>query len=193
MSTYLIPKTAFSVEFIEKKSRFISHTSRVKDEQEFRQFLHRIKSQYPDARHHCYGFRIGPLKSAKRGFSDDGEPNGTAGMPILNVIDHSDFSDIAVIVVRYFGGIKLGTGGLTRAYSKATKLAISDQPAEVYEPTNHISARCSFSKENLLRRTVAKHNGYILQIDYGDDVTAAIDINKAGIDALHELGFITSK
>lgn len=193
MSTYLIPQTAFSVEFIEKKSRFISHTSRVKDEQEFRQFLHRIKSQYPDARHHCYGFRIGPLSSAKRGFSDDGEPNGTAGMPILNVIDHSDFSDIAVIVVRYFGGIKLGTGGLTRAYSKATKLALCDQPAEVYEPTSHISARCSFSKENLLRRTVAKHNGCIQQIDYGDDVTAAIDINKAGIDALHELGFITSK
>lgn len=193
MSTYLIPKAAFSTELVEKKSRFISHTNRVKNEQEFRQFLQKIKSQYPDARHHCYGFRIGPLSSAKRGFSDDGEPSGTAGMPILNVIDHSDFSDIAVIVVRYFGGIKLGTGGLTRAYSKAAKLALNDQPAELYEPTSHISARCSFSKENLLRRTVAKHNGCIQQIDYSEDVIAAIDINEAGVDALRELGFINSK
>ena len=190
MSTYLIPQTAISVELIEKKSRFISHTSRVKDEQEFRQFLHKIKLQYPDARHHCYGFRIGPLSSAKRGFSDDGEPSGTAGMPILNVIDHSDFSDIAVIVVRYFGGIKLGTGGLTRAYSKATKLALNDQPTEVYEPTRNISAKCSFSKENLLRRTVAKHNGSIQQIVYKEDVTAVIDINETGVDALQDQGFI---
>ena len=189
MSTYLIPSTPCSIEFIEKKSRFIAHTRKVNNEQEFKLFLQQIKQQYPDARHHCYGFRIGPLQAARRGFSDDGEPNSTAGMPILNVIDHSDFSDIAIIVVRYFGGIKLGTGGLTRAYSRAAKLAIESQPSEAYEETQQVEINCAFNEENRIRHEVTSNKGKIMEVRYGEQVTMVIDINQSGRKALSDLGF----
>ena len=165
-----VATTQVCYELIEKRSRFITYCEKVSNEQEFKQLLNRLKEQYPDARHLCYGFRIGQLKQAQRGFSDDGEPSGTAGMPILNVIDHSLFSDIAVIVVRYFGGTKLGTGGLARAYSEATKQALNLLEWEVYEEQQTVQLQCDFHQEHQVRYLIDQQKGKIVSVDYCEHV-----------------------
>jgi uncharacterized YigZ family protein len=163
-------------ELVEKRSRFITYCEKVCHPEEFKQFLERLKKQYPDARHVCYGFRIGPLAHAQRGFSDDGEPNGTAGMPILNVIDHSEFSDIAIIVVRYFGGTKLGTGGLARAYSEAASSLIKSIKWVDYEAKQAIRLHCQFQQEHQLRYLIKQLAGEIETIEYSQHVELSISI-----------------
>jgi uncharacterized YigZ family protein len=165
-----VPSDAKRYELIEKRSRFITYCQAVTTQAEFKQFLNQLKQKYPDARHYCYGFRIGPLTSAQRGFSDDGEPSGTAGMPILNVIDHSDFSDIAVIVVRYFGGTKLGTGGLARAYSQAAKEVLENLNWQWYEEKQEVELACKFQQEHQLRYLIAQLQGEIVAVDYQQQV-----------------------
>ena len=98
-------------EITEKKSRFIAHTRPVKSEEEARAFIEEIKKKYYDARHNVFAYQIGEKNELKR-FSDDGEPQGTAGMPVLSVLSSEDIKNTAVVVTRYFGGILLGTGGL---------------------------------------------------------------------------------
>lgn len=166
-------------ELIEKRSRFITYCEKVESQEEFKNFLRRLKTQYPDARHFCYGFRIGALNSAQRGFSDDGEPSGTAGMPILNVIDHSLFSDIAIIVVRYFGGTKLGTGGLARAYSQAAKQSLEKIKWQKYEPKQIIDLACEFQQEHQLRYLLNQINGKIIAIDYTNSVLLKVEIPQS--------------
>jgi uncharacterized YigZ family protein len=166
-------------ELIEKRSRFITYCEKIESPQDFKDFLRRLKAKYPDARHFCYGFRIGPLSSAQRGFSDDGEPSGTAGMPILNVIDHSLYSDIAVIVVRYFGGTKLGTGGLARAYSEATKQALAKVEWQKYEPKQVIDLTCEFHQEHQLRYLLDQLDGKIITIGYTESVLLKVEIAQS--------------
>jgi uncharacterized YigZ family protein len=163
-------------ELIEKRSRFITFCEKVSRPDEFKKFLNRLKKQYPDARHFCYGFRIGPLTHAQRGFSDDGEPSGTAGMPILNVIDHSDFSDVAIIVVRYFGGKKLGTGGLARAYSEAASRILKSMTWVEFEAKQEIKLLCQFQQEHQLRYLIKKLKGEIMSIVYAQEVEISISI-----------------
>jgi uncharacterized YigZ family protein len=163
-------------ELIEKRSRFITYCQKVSRPDEFKQLLNSLKKQYPDARHFCYGFRIGPLNSALRGFSDDGEPNGTAGMPILNVIDHSEFSDVAIIVVRYFGGTKLGTGGLARAYSEAANSVLKSMQWIEFEAKKEMKLLCQFQQEHQLRYLLKQLKGEIVSIDYSQEVELSISI-----------------
>lgn len=163
-------------ELIEKRSRFITYSQKVCNPDEFKQFLTKLKALYPDARHYCYGYRVGTIKSAQRGFSDDGEPNGTAGMPILNVIDHSDFSDIAIIVVRYFGGTKLGTGGLARAYSEAANCVLKSLTWVNYEEKQEISLLCQFQQEHQLRYLIKQLSGEIKSVAYSQQVKLSISI-----------------
>lgn len=171
-----IATNAICYELIEKRSRFITYCEKVSDTAEFKSFLLRLKAQYPDARHFCYGFRIGALNSAQRGFSDDGEPSGTAGMPILNVIDHSQFSDIAIIVVRYFGGTKLGTGGLARAYSEVAKQSLEQLEWEEYEAQQIINLACGFQQEHQVRYLLSQIAGKILDVTYTEEVTLKVEI-----------------
>lgn len=109
-----------SGEIVEKKSRFIATVESITSEEEAFAFINKIKKQYWDARHNCYAFVAGRNHSLQR-FSDDGEPGGTAGRPMLDVLLKEDIHDVAVVVTRYFGGVLLGTGGLVRAYQKATQ------------------------------------------------------------------------
>ncbi|MBL4796485.1 MAG: YigZ family protein [Oleispira sp.] len=171
-----IATTAVCYELVEKRSRFITYCEKVSSQDQFKTFLRRLKAQYPDARHFCYGFRIGPLTSAQRGFSDDGEPSGTAGMPILNVIDHSLFSDVGIIVVRYFGGTKLGTGGLARAYSEAAKQSLEQLEWQEYEAQQIIQLTCEFQQEHQLRYLLGQIAGKILEVNYTEKVALKVEI-----------------
>ncbi len=112
-------------EYEEKKSRFLSNAYPVQSQDEIRAYLEKLKKQYYDARHHCYAWILGP-QGADRKASDDGEPQGTAGLPILKVIDGAKCTDILIVVTRYFGGTLLGTGGLVRAYTQAAKAALDN-------------------------------------------------------------------
>lgn len=105
-------------EITEKKSRFIANVRPVKSEDEAKAFVEEMKKKYYDARHNVFAYQIGEKNELKR-FSDDGEPQGTAGMPVLSVLTGGDIKNTAVVVTRYFGGILLGTGGLVRAYTLA--------------------------------------------------------------------------
>lgn len=107
-------------EIVEKKSRFIATVRPVKTEEEARAFIDELKKKYWDATHNVFAYQLGERNEIQR-FSDDGEPQGTAGMPVLNVLKGEDVKDTAIVVTRYFGGTLLGTGGLVRAYGKAAK------------------------------------------------------------------------
>ncbi|MBE6051990.1 MAG: YigZ family protein [Clostridium sp.] len=109
--------------FEEKKSEFIGYAKRVETEEEAKEFINEIKAKHKQARHNCYAYIIGENMGIQR-YSDDGEPQGTAGIPILEVIKKNEVKDCAVVVTRYFGGILLGAGGLTRAYTKGAAIAI---------------------------------------------------------------------
>jgi len=120
---FLIPAKSTEIEFIERKSRFIGYIKPVENEAEAQDFLHTIRTRHYDATHNVYAYQIGPFAEIQRS-NDDGEPSGTAGKPVLEAIKKHEMTNTIIIVTRYFGGILLGAGGLTRAYGKTAVLAI---------------------------------------------------------------------
>ena len=123
--SYLTIMDESNIDFKEKKSTFIGHAKRVYNEEEARAFINKIKSENKEATHNVYAYIIGENMGIQR-YSDDGEPQGTAGIPVLEVIKKNGITDITVVVTRYFGGVLLGVGGLVRAYSKGAALAIKE-------------------------------------------------------------------
>ena len=121
MTEYLVPYESAESEFEEKRSRFISHVFLVESEAEARSRIEEMKKKYYDARHNCWCYL---LRDGTERYSDDGEPAKTAGTPALEVLQHSGLTDLIVVITRYFGGVLLGAGGLTRAYTKGAKDAL---------------------------------------------------------------------
>ena len=125
MAEYLIPKSAVVFEEEIKKSRFITYLQHTEGLEQAKAFWAEIKAQHPNARHHCWAAVAGkPTDSQQLGFSDDGEPAGTAGKPMLSALQGSQVGEISAVVVRYYGGILLGTGGLVRAYGNGVQQAL---------------------------------------------------------------------
>ena len=135
MDKYITVKGSGQAEIVEKKSRFIAHIKPITSEDDATAFIEEIKKQYGDARHNCYAYQLGDRNQIQR-YSDDGEPGGTAGMPILDVLRGKDIKDTIVVVTRYFGGTLLGTGGLVRAYSLSAREGIKS--AGLIERIPHI-------------------------------------------------------
>ena len=122
--------------------------------------LAQARSDYPDARHHCWAYQIGSPKSpSTAAMSDDGEPSGTAGKPILNVIQHKDIGDLMIIVIRYFGGIKLGAGGLVRAYSAAAQQVIDTIELKEKKFLKRFNIKGDYALEQPLRHWLNSHEG----------------------------------
>ena len=121
----------------DQKSRFISRAGCVTSKDEAKLFVHQCRLDYEDAGHYCWAYLLGnPDRASSAAMSDDGEPSGTAGKPILNVLQHKNVGDIMVVVVRYFGGVKLGAGGLVRAYSSSAQLVMDKLKTRIYHATN---------------------------------------------------------
>lgn len=168
--TYYILHKSIQLEYEEKKSRFIAQLWPMTEREQFNRYLNEAKQTYPDARHHCWAYIIGQPQSAQcAGFNDDGEPSGTAGKPMLNVLIHREVGNICVVVSRYFGGIKLGAGGLTRAYGQAVSNALNQADLRPQIPVSTITLYIDFAFEattrNLLNNfeavivnTIYKHN-----------------------------------
>lgn len=171
-------------EFIEKKSRFISYLACVRTEGEAKEFIAEIQKKHRDATHNCYAYRLRTPRVER--FSDDGEPAGTAGMPMLEVMKKEDVYDVCVVVTRYFGGILLGGGGLIRAYSKGVSNALGESGYAVY--TECVKATLSFGYaafdrvQKILDKTV--HNKY--DSEFGENITLCISLKASEAESVFE-------
>ncbi len=168
--SYRIPRERVRTETVIKKSRFICDIAPVSNRDEARDFISSIKDEFPDARHHCSAFIAGPPETGEMGMSDDGEPQGTAGKPMLQVLQGSDIGDIAAVVTRYFGGILLGTGGLVRAYSGAVQQGLEELPVIMKVPMTRVMAEVEYSQEGTLRRMLDHCRAEIIEQSFGTGV-----------------------
>lgn len=161
-------KTA-SDEFVVQKSRFIGYACPCTTEEEAVQFIQTIREKHRDAKHHCYTYTVGLNRGIIR-YSDDGEPGGTAGMPMTDILKNEDIVNCCVVVVRYFGGVLLGTGGLVRAYSQGCKIAI--EAAGIVRMELSVSLRCRipYGFWNAVQYAAQKSEFRIVAADYSDAV-----------------------
>ena len=157
---YITLSKEAEVSFIEKKSEFIGHAAPVKTEEEAMEYINKIRKKYGDATHNCYAYM---LANGSARYSDDGEPQGTAGVPILSVIQKGGFTDAVIVVTRYFGGILLGAGGLVRAYSASARDAVAAAKIVTYAQYSEFRVRCSYSDYQklipLIERLGVKEDG----------------------------------
>jgi len=177
MSNYRVPQLQARAEFEERRSRFIAFLEPVASRSESLIFLEALKLRYPDARHHCWAYVVGdPSSASEQAFSDDGEPIGTAGKPILNVLQHRLVGNCIVVVVRYFGGIKLGAGGLVRAYSSAVNRVVEAATLIDYVVQCEQVWCCDYDQESLLRHLLESVGGDILSVCYSGRVEVKLKI-----------------
>lgn len=174
-----------SCEMEEKKSIFIGHATPVRNEDEARAFIESKRREYHDATHNCYAYLLNNGAVAR--YSDDGEPSGTAGVPILNVVKMSGATDLAVVVTRYFGGILLGAGGLVRAYTSAAKIAVDASGLAVFEEYSLAKITVTYSDYQRLTVALARIDATEENCDFGEDVTLISAIEKARVRELFDL------
>ena len=173
---YLIPADVISVEQEIKRSRFITTIGRASDKQQAEAFIRTVRSTYPGANHHCWAYVAGnPFDTVLVGMSDDGEPQGTAGKPMLSILQHSKVGEIVVVVTRYFGGIKLGTGGLVRAYSSSVQMALKKLPLTEYVALIAARITLPYAAEDRVRRLLKKLGVDITAARYENDVVLLVE------------------
>ena len=185
--SYQTLKRAVTARLEIKKSEFIAYAYPVNSREEAMFHVEQLREQYADARHHCWAYIIGdPDNTTSAGFDDDGEPNGTAGRPILNVLQHKAIGNIIIIVVRYFGGIKLGAGGLTRAYAGSAQAAVDQMTLSPYVAMAQVQILAEFATEAQCRYIVDSLNGSIDDVTYSKQVTLTVTLAEADINNLKE-------
>lgn len=185
--SYQTLKQAVTARLEIKKSEFIAYAYPVTSREDAMFHVEQLRVKYPDARHHCWAYIIGdPNNTTSAGFDDDGEPNGTAGRPILNVLQHKSIGNVIIIVVRYFGGIKLGAGGLTRAYAGSAQAAVDMMTLSDYVPMAQVQILAEFATEAQCRYVVESLNGRIDDVVYSKQVTLTATLAEADIEPLKE-------
>ncbi|MGP5211060.1 YigZ family protein [Psychrobacter alimentarius] len=185
--SYQTLKRAVTARLEIKKSEFIAHAYPVSSREQAMFHVEQLREQYPDARHFCWGYIIGdPDNTTSAGFDDDGEPSGTAGRPILNVLQHKSIGNVIIIVVRYFGGIKLGAGGLTRAYAGSAQAAVDEMILNPYVPMAQIQILAQFATEAQCRYMIENLGGHIDDVAYSKQVTLTATLAEADIESLKE-------
>lgn len=165
-----------------KKSKFYTLLYKIDDEKEISDYLKKVKDTYKDATHYCYAYKINNLKKC----SDDGEPSGTAGLPILEVLDKKNIDNVLCIVVRYFGGIKLGAGGLIRAYANSVKEALDNN--EIVELTEGLEIKLETNYENKKDiEYLFKDN--IKEATYDQTITYILRIKKENLEKFSKYSY----
>jgi uncharacterized YigZ family protein len=181
---YKIPAKPYRTQETIKRSRFIATLAHASSEEDARAFILSIKNEFPDATHNCWAYVAGPPgDTARIGMSDDGEPHGTAGKPILTVLLHSGIGEIVAVVTRYFGGTKLGTGGLVRAYSGSVKNALAGMPVKEKRDVITMTAILDYSKIIAVRQMVESFDSVIIEEKYEADVSFKIELPKNNKDS----------
>ena len=181
MEDYLVPRGVGQAEYIEKKSRFLGGVYPVTSEQEAKEILERVRKQHYDARHNCWCYI---LKSGQKRYSDDGEPQGTAGQPMLNVFEREGVVDVLCIVTRYFVGILLGAGGLCRAYTKAAKDALDAAGISKMQPWVRQQITVSYALFERAKLLIAAQEGTVEDAQYGADILITYRIPEGADERL---------
>ena len=176
LDEYLVPTGYGEDEFTEKKSRFIGRVWLVETEEEALEKIQQMKKQHYDATHNCWAYII---KDGAVRFSDDGEPGGTAGMPMLQVLQREGLFNVVCVVTRYFGGILLGAGGLVRAYTKGAKIAVDAAGKSMKRVWTVLYVPCPYSFYERVKLEVAAFGGIIRQTDFGSEVELEILLPEA--------------
>ena len=168
MNEYLVPTKDADAEFTERRSRFIGHTFLTETEEEALARLKQMRETYWDATHNVYAYII---KDGATRFSDDGEPGGTAGMPVLQVLQREGIFNVTCVVTRYFGGILLGAGGLVRAYAHSAKIALEAAGKSIKRVWTKIYLPCPYSWYERVKLEIAAFGGVVEGTDFGADVS----------------------
>ncbi len=168
---YPVPAKAHRVEERIKRSRFITTVARAETAEAAEGFIEAVRAELPDATHHCWAFVAGPPGStAAVGLSDDGEPHGTAGRPILEALLHSGVGEIAAVVTRYYGGVKLGKGGLQRAYSGGVQAALESMPTMERVHRSTVWVAVEYGERDPMVRAAERLDAVLLDEEYGAEV-----------------------
>lgn len=179
MIEYRIPTAPGESEYIEKRSRFIGHVRGVETEDEAREYIAEMKKKYYDARHNCWCYII---RGGAERYSDDGEPQGTAGIPMLEVFRRENVDSVVCVVTRYFGGVLLGTGGLLRAYTKSAKDALDAAGISIVRRWAETELACSYAQCEKLKLEISSAGGIVAALDYGAGVTVRALVPEELVD-----------
>lgn len=182
MTEYRVPFQDAESEFTEKRSRFLSHLFRVESEAEARWRIEEMKKKYYDARHNCWCYLIEDGGIVR--YSDDGEPQGTAGQPMLNVFQRENVTNVCCVVTRYFGGILLGAGGLTRAYSKGARDALAAAGVSSMGLWTQLRIPCTYPLLERVKLELAAAEGLTDDTEYGADVTITASLPQERVEPL---------
>lgn len=169
MTEYFVPTGPSETEFVEKRSRFIGHVWPVESEEEARTCIEQMKKKYHDARHNCWCYRL--KEGGVERYSDDGEPQGTAGQPMLGVFQKEGVTNVCCVVTRYFGGVLLGAGGLVRAYTQSAKDALDAAGISVVRRWVEVTAICPYNLFERMKLEVETVGGVLGESEYAADVT----------------------
>lgn len=184
MTTYRVPFENGESEFTEKRSRFISHIWRVETEAEARERIEEMKKRYYDARHNCWCYLL--QEGGVVRYSDDGEPQGTAGQPMLNVFQREGVGNVCCVVTRYFGGILLGAGGLTRAYGKAARDALSAAGVSAMGLWEQVQLECDYGLLERVKLEIAAVDGILDDVVYAARVMVTASLPGDGPQRLQQ-------
>ena len=182
MNAYRVPFENGESEFVEKRSRFISHIWRVETEAEARSRIEEMKKRYYDARHNCWCYLL--KEGGVVRYSDDGEPQGTAGQPMLNVFQRENVTNVVCVVTRYFGGILLGAGGLTRAYSKSARDALAAAGVAEMGLWATADIPCPYALFERVRGEVTALGGTVDEAEYGADIRLRVSLPAQASETL---------
>ena len=183
MSEYFIPAGAGEAEFVEKRSSFLGHVRYVETEDEAKAFVTEMKKKFYDARHNCWCYII---KDGAVRYSDDGEPQGTAGIPMLEVLKREGVTNVVCVVTRYFGGVLLGTGGLLRAYTKSAKDALNAAGICIVRRWVKAEIACSYAMLERLKTECTAIGGVVADIEYSTDVCLKLLLPEDKADAFSQ-------
>lgn len=183
---FLLPAGEHHTEIVVVNSRFVASVAPVFSVEAAREFIAKIRAAHPEATHHVPAFIIGHGTSITEHCSDDGEPQGTAGRPALAVLKGSGLGDLAVVVTRYFGGTKLGTGGLVRAYTDAVKAVLTGLPLAEKIAVHTVMLVLPYSFFERVRQLAAAHGGRVLDEDFAGDITITMQFTTERFPAFQE-------
>jgi len=186
IDTYLTVKEYAESQFKEKGSKFIGRIYPVQSREEAEGQLEALRKEYYDATHHCSAFRIGIGDQAIFHYDDDGEPSGTAGKPIYQAITGAELTNVLIIVTRYYGGTKLGTGGLIRAYGGSAKMTI--EAAEIVKRVlkNRVRIQTTYDDISIVMRLIDQFDGTIAEQDYGKEIEMTVKVRRSEVENFRE-------
>lgn len=184
MNSYKTLEKSSSDEFVVKKSRFIGYAAPVKTNEQAVEFINQIKAKHRDATHNVYAYCL--REGQMRRYSDDGEPQGTAGLPVLDVILKEGVTDCAVVATRYFGGILLGASGLVRAYTNTAKIALHSAEIITVALCTVASVECDYNFYGRLEPLIRAHGGVVENVDFSENVSLRFKIPNESFEKLDD-------